>query len=397
MGLRNTPRLVGFTALILACLEGSASALKTASHRQPTPSAAVDQLECDIGGGFLSVSVSARCCFSAQVVMQRGLVAFGLGRKCKKSWQCSVDGVLPKPSFEDHALREMCADRECYGSIVAAMRGSYVASKGADSVEAICEKPTTVSAATDQTLMYFRHGNSTNSSKNTTNSSKKKASAKVDDSDDDSTANCFPGHAMATSEIGPVPLGALRPGDRVLARTAGGGVDFEPVLGFLHTQPVGAAREHLAVGHERGVLRVSQGHLVFVQRGGGIADKTAAEIQVGDELLTSTGAGPSVEVSRVLWIEREVASSGMFAPYTMSGTIVVDGVMASNYAAPSKRARLPHWLAHAAVAPMRMYQRLGLARLFAVTGPQKLETVHPYLALLLGLKLDRLLPLLKLS
>merc|ERR1719356_1658939 len=50
----------------------------------------------------------------------------------------------------------------------------------------------------------------------------------------------------------------------------------------------------------------------------------------------------------------------MFAPFTDSGTIVVDGVLASVYASPGPKVPVSHWLAHAAAWPLRLYHRSGL-------------------------------------
>eukprot|EP00747_Dinoflagellata_sp_TGD_P172518 gnl/TRDRNA2_/TRDRNA2_209167_c0_seq1.p1 gnl/TRDRNA2_/TRDRNA2_209167_c0~~gnl/TRDRNA2_/TRDRNA2_209167_c0_seq1.p1 ORF type:complete len:110 (-),score=5.77 gnl/TRDRNA2_/TRDRNA2_209167_c0_seq1:9-290(-) len=55
----------------------------------------------------------------------------------------------------------------------------------------------------------------------------------------------------------------------------------------------------------------------------------------------------------------------MFAPLTKAGTIVVDCVVASNYASPSLRLSLPHGLAHNAMIPLRLWSLFGLSVLVA--------------------------------
>ena len=60
----------------------------------------------------------------------------------------------------------------------------------------------------------------------------------------------------------------------------------------------------------------------------------------------------------VLSVRRSVESAGLFAPLTASGTIVVDSVFASNYAAPSTTLRLPHGMAHAVLFPTRVFHGL---------------------------------------
>merc|ERR1719181_195065 len=50
----------------------------------------------------------------------------------------------------------------------------------------------------------------------------------------------------------------------------------------------------------------------------------------------------------------------MYAPLTAAGTVVVDRVVASNYAIPANGLILPHYLMHAALLPVRTYHALGL-------------------------------------
>lgn len=414
----------------------------------------VRQTRCSVLGGLLSVEVSARCCFSVQVVMQRGLKAYGLAKGCEAAWSCEADGMTPQPAFENHALAQMCREEACVSNVAAAMRGSWMASKGADSFATACDEPTTVESGTVRGIMYAKMSGANNSKRvpegvdtaRLRQSTKAKANSTITDDpekpsfkdqcikekcpdinkcdfedpdcyrpkwydfcvnkadrsdpcsrhcncmvDGEESSSCFPGHALAVSESrGSVPVASLRVGEMVLVERPGGAFAFEPVLGFLHA--ITGRAGHLAVGHEKGVLRVSAGHIVFVRAAAGRADKAAAELEADDELITATGPGESSTASRVLWVRRETAFSGMYAPFTASGTIVVDGVVASNYATPSLRLRLPHWLAHACLAPVRVAHALGLPRLFFAVDQAQAEWKHPYLSLLHDqLRLDRLL------
>ena len=69
-----------------------------------------------------------------------------------------------------------------------------------------------------------------------------------------------------------------------------------------------------------------QYHLVFMTEKGAVS---ASRIQVGDLLMSSPG---SAKVTKVGSVQRQ----GLWAPATESGSIVVNGVVASNYISASK-------------------------------------------------------------
>ena len=114
---------------------------------------------------------------------------------------------------------------------------------------------------------------------------------------------------------------------------------FEPVIGFLH-QSASLQGSFLRVSHTAGSLTLTAEHLVFLADG---SSKTAAEVRVGDVLSGAV----NMEVQAISAVQEK----GFYAPLTASGTIVVDDVMASNYAAPT--AAVSHSLAHLAVSPFR--------------------------------------------
>merc|ERR1712203_442198 len=101
---------------------------------------------------------------------------------------------------------------------------------------------------------------------------------------------------------------------------------FEPVLGFLHVTGEHEVSNFLTVQHSHGEFRVSPHHVVFVETG----DKLAADLTTGDKVLVSENSG--VVAREVLIMKQSSGNSGMFAPLTPSGTVVVDNVAASNYA-----------------------------------------------------------------
>merc|ERR1712232_1176015 len=81
---------------------------------------------------------------------------------------------------------------------------------------------------------------------------------------------------------------------------------------------------------------------------------------------------------KVLSVVQSSGRSGMFAPLTASGTVVVDGVAASNYASYAHVA-FPHNALHATFSPVRAFHALDLASLFPKRADAP-EHLHPYAA-----------------
>lgn len=225
---------------------------------------------------------------------------------------------------------------------------------------------------------------------------------------------CFPGQALVTishvystddahANCTHVPIKRLRTGDRVLAEGAKGELVYERVLGFLHVLPHASPTRGFAfwrVRHTTGDFRASASHFVFVVRedGTGRHSVRVSELRVGDWLLSvgnATAQGIQraglVKFTMVLELEVEQFAQGMYAPLTASGTIVVDGVVASIYAGPTwvhYRLR-SHNIMHAFVFPFRCYHCMS-TWLFGdeythstgwLGGPEDVsgEYLHPYI------------------
>jgi len=177
---------------------------------------------------------------------------------------------------------------------------------------------------------------------------------------------CFPGEAEVELQGGlKKRLNELTVGENILVETAARGKHFEPVIAFLHDLPGNHAS--LTVEHESGSFRVSANHLVFAQDGQGKrADKIANQLTAGDVIYQN---GHAV---KVLSVYSSVIDSGMYAPLTASGTVVVDGVAASNYATSSLASWVPHSVIHAAFLPVRAYHIFGFG------GKDNFSELHPY-------------------
>lgn len=173
---------------------------------------------------------------------------------------------------------------------------------------------------------------------------------------------------MQVQNKGEVRLANLREGDDVLVEKAVGKVSYERVLSFIHATQPGNHR-FLTAHHGYGLLRASANHIVFVATGDkcGRAEKTMAELQVGDRLLVQSefGSGVKMVESEIFNIDADVTKLGMFAPMTLSGKLIVDGALASQYASPASGMHLRHSVAHVVIFPIRALHRFGGASFFA--------------------------------
>lgn len=196
------------------------------------------------------------------------------------------------------------------------------------------------------------------------------------------TGGCFPGESEVTIEGGGTKLMRdLLPGDRVLASSTADGhlsLLYSPVVSFLDRQP-NTTKTFYVIGTEAGVnITLTAAHLIFAtdcdsglsdqgetaqetqtfgsdgqesSRRGRLRTVFASEVRPGQCVFTSTGSGSS-GFSVVTFVE-EQKSSGLYAPLTQHGSIVVNGVLASCYAAVGS-----HHLAHWALAPLRLFYKL---------------------------------------
>ncbi|CAB1329186.1 unnamed protein product [Coregonus sp. 'balchen'] len=201
------------------------------------------------------------------------------------------------------------------------------------------------------------------------------------------TGGCFPGRSLVTLEDGSRrAVQYLRPGDRVLAspgadgRGSAGELVYSEFLTFLDHEPA-ARKQFYVLGTETGAnLTLTAAHLVFVTErncsvgesfnGAVMRTMYASDVRPGQCVLTAGGAGgdkgPQAHLSPVAWVHIQV-DTGAFAPLTGHGSLVVDGVLASCYAAVDQ-----HHLAHWAFGPLRqLYSWTGL-------GTMKGDGLHWY-------------------
>ena len=141
-------------------------------------------------------------------------------------------------------------------------------------------------------------------------------------------------------------MGDLKLGDKVLVS----GNKYEEIYSFGHRHEDSIGR-YLQI-HSRDAktpLEMSPDHMVQLEGGSFVP---ASHLEVGSKLVQHDGSSTVVEDIR------EVESRGVYAPFTESGTIVVNGIVASTFVAFQNSAHvklgesveLPisfQWMAHA--------------------------------------------------
>jgi len=220
---------------------------------------------------------------------------------------------------------------------------------------------------------------------------------------DSSFAACFSGTSLVTERLrGIVPMKDIRLGDQVQTTTASGSPSWSKVRTFLHWHP-NEVVPALLISHTKGNLTLTPNHMLFVADRNDASHKKCQhetencykegnekwsllpshQLQPGDFLLTSNDDSTSLLFSKIVSIQ-ETTMEGYYAPLTASGTLVVDGVLASCYAeeesSTTKNTIIPHWAIQMAMAPLRIWQQQNNNYMPAP------GEIHPYAKTLIWLK-----------
>uniref|UniRef100_A0AAV2JZ32 Hedgehog protein n=2 Tax=Knipowitschia caucasica TaxID=637954 RepID=A0AAV2JZ32_KNICA len=171
------------------------------------------------------------------------------------------------------------------------------------------------------------------------------------------TGGCFPGDALVSlADGGTKRMSDIVPGDMVLSSSADGlgPLTYSPVLSFMDRQPHTNKTFYVINTSDGASISLTAAHLIFVSDCTKHTLRTAfaSDVRAGQCVVTaqgSRGANMSAVVSSVT----QRRSSGLYAPLTEHGAIVVDHVLASCYAALNR----PQ-LAHRALAPLRLLHGL---------------------------------------
>lgn len=127
---------------------------------------------------------------------------------------------------------------------------------------------------------------------------------------------CFPGDAIVDVKgKGKVTMMKLELGDDILTDAG-----YETVYSFGHRNNNIKSR-FLKISTPSSVIEVSPDHMVFVKDGRSVP---ASAIEVGDELSTAV-SGVYSRVSAIGSVEKK----GAYAPFTTSGTVIVNDIKAS--------------------------------------------------------------------
>lgn len=167
-----------------------------------------------------------------------------------------------------------------------------------------------------------------------------------------STPFCFPGDATCDVQgRGKVMMRDIKLGDKVLVQ----GGKYESVYSFGH-HARNTETQYLKLVTSDRFLDISKDHLVFVEGGRSVP---ASSVKVGDKLLLADGGLDSVVAISV------TTKQGAFGPFTASGTVVVNGVTASNFVTLQDSENVKfgsidtgfsyHFLAHTFEMPHRMW------------------------------------------
>jgi hypothetical protein len=144
--------------------------------------------------------------------------------------------------------------------------------------------------------------------------------------------SCFPGSAMVRLADGAtVFISSLRIGDRVLAVRPDGTTFYDEVYLRGHKDPAAVARFVQLQVPSGAALRLTPSHHVPVIRAGRAVTIAAAGVRVGD-LVRVVAADGSVALEPVVRLGI-VVDRGLWNPYTLGGSIVVDGIEASVHSA----------------------------------------------------------------
>ena len=152
-------------------------------------------------------------------------------------------------------------------------------------------------------------------------------------------SSCFPGHSLVDT-----PDGTIRMDEIEVGTLIHDGSSYSRVVGFLHRSIDIAPTQYLSINFDNDQqLEISPKHCIFLADG---HDMFARDVQVGDVMASG-------QVVRS--IDRTKYNS-LFAPLTETGTVMVNGVLASCYA------DFPHSISHAVVFfPMQIYNLFATA------------------------------------
>jgi len=185
---------------------------------------------------------------------------------------------------------------------------------------------------------------------------------------------CFSSLSLVTlANNAAIPVSQLKPGDYINSVNSKGDVTSTPFLGWLHHDEK-VTTTFLNIATETGNrISISPRHLLMVTDNVDEEPsmKMANTVSPGDYLLS--GVAGLVQVKSVT----SQVLTGVYAPLTSTGTLLVDDLLASCYAHIGS-----HRLAHLAASPFRIFPQIlqvegGMRRYLEIVGDIFLKFVDP--------------------
>ena len=131
------------------------------------------------------------------------------------------------------------------------------------------------------------------------------------------TSSCFPASAIVNRKNGDIEISNLRVGDLVLTKQG-----WSRVYMFSHADEHAHNTNFVRINAPPRSLMLTSDHYVLINHGEIMAD----QVETGHYLYDSYG-DPLLVTS----VQKNLCARGLYNPHTISGTIVVDGVIASTY------------------------------------------------------------------
>ncbi|RZF35234.1 hypothetical protein LSTR_LSTR009358 [Laodelphax striatellus] len=182
-------------------------------------------------------------------------------------------------------------------------------------------------------------------------------SVRSDSSQVGKTGGCFTGDSLvSTSDGRQLKLEDVRLGDELMSIDPHSGrVVYSEVILFLDRDPQ-ETRPFLRITTSTGaVIKMTPSHLLLrvdSEKPLNLAAVFADSVKPGDSVLLANISGGEPIIDKVTHIDT-FTTSGVYAPLTRTGTIVVNGVSASCYALINSQ-----FVAHLSFAPLRIYLNL---------------------------------------
>ncbi|KAI6656827.1 hypothetical protein LOD99_16130 [Oopsacas minuta] len=192
--------------------------------------------------------------------------------------------------------------------------------------------------------------------------------------------SCFPASSKVLLSTGRIVcMRDLQIGDKMLSVDSQGRSCFSSLYLWGHLDPA-RKTEYLCIRYKEGELKVSENHLVFVEKEGIGEPIPAGRVCPGDMLqfvcVAATDVVSSVEVLSVSYVRDE----GVYSPFTLNSCIVVDGILCSVFAVPPGVVRditQVHRIGHILFAPLRLTYKSNLCR--SISYPMNtVENTHVY-------------------